>query len=129
MPATNRAGASVWSEVSSIPPLALLDLDSDFALGSAVAKPTVNAASEGVKLKKGWSLLKPARSQNVGIMLARFRMPPEAIRVAVVQMDDRELSIENLKAIKQNAPTTDEASNSIDSSIMRVLTLSSRRWS
>lgn len=105
----NHAGPSVWSDVSSIPPLSLLDLDLDFAVGSASPKPAIKR-TEGVKIKKGWSLLKPARSQNVGIMLARFKMPLEAIRNAVVQVDDRKLSIDNLKAIKHNAPTSDEVS-------------------
>lgn len=97
----------------SIPPLALLDLDRDFAVGSTSVKPVVKTEADGLKKKKGWSLLSQGRSQNVGIMLARFKMPPEAISDAVVQMDDRRLSIENLKAIKQNAPTTDEASQGV----------------
>lgn len=41
-------------------------------------------------------------------MLARFRFPHAQIRDALLQLDDGKLSIDNLIAIKQYVPTTDE---------------------
>lgn len=46
------------------------------------------------------------------IMLARLRLSHPSIRDAILHLDDSNLSIDNLKAIKQNAPTTDEVSQS-----------------
>lgn len=44
------------------------------------------------------------------IMLARLRMSHSSVREAILYLDDSRLSIDNLKAIKQNAPTPDEVS-------------------
>jgi hypothetical protein len=44
----------------------------------------------------------------LGVMLARLRMSHVAIRDAVLGMDDSKLSIDDLKALKQHAPTAAE---------------------
>lgn len=97
----------MWSELGSVAPLELPDLDLAFALGAPTVKPAAKV-KEGLQRKKGLTVLSQTRSQNVGIMLARFRMPHAAIRDAVLHVDDGKLSIDNLKAIKHHVPTTDE---------------------
>lgn len=49
-------------------------------------------------------------------MLSRFRLSHKVIRYAIVHIDDSKLSIDNLKAIKQNSPQTDEVSYFISQS-------------
>lgn len=44
-------------------------------------------------------------------MLARLRLPPAAIKEAIVRLDDIALSVDNLKAIKHYVPSEDEASS------------------
>lgn len=41
-------------------------------------------------------------------MLARLRLPPSAIRNAIVGLDDSALPVDSLKAIKHYVPTDDE---------------------
>ena len=41
-------------------------------------------------------------------MLNRFRMPPSAIRDALLTMDDGRLSVDNIKSLKQYCPLPDE---------------------
>lgn len=65
-------------------------------------------------------LLSPCLARNrrsplpriAAIMLARLRLPHAAIRDAILRLDDAQLSVDNLKAIKHNAPTSDEVSPS-----------------
>lgn len=58
--------------------------------------------------KKRISLIDMKRANNIGIMLARFRMPYAQIRAAVLQVDATILSMEKLQAMIQFAPLEDE---------------------
>lgn len=49
-----------------------------------------------------------ARSNNVGIMLARLRLTAKEIRQAIVEVDDDVLGVDDLEAIMRNLPTGDE---------------------
>jgi hypothetical protein len=51
-----------------------------------------------------------ARSNNVGIMLARLRMSPSKIVSAILSCDDDALSADDLAALARMLPTADEAS-------------------
>lgn len=41
-------------------------------------------------------------------MLSRFRISHTAIRDAILHIDDQRLSLDNLKSLRQYAPTVDE---------------------
>jgi diaphanous 1 len=49
-----------------------------------------------------------AKNCVVAIMLARLRMEHSAIRDAVLQIDDRKMTIDRLKPLKSFAPTAQE---------------------
>ncbi|GAO49290.1 FH2-domain-containing protein [Saitoella complicata NRRL Y-17804] len=48
------------------------------------------------------------RANTLAIMLARMRLPYPVIRESLLRIDDTKLSVENLKVIKQYAPTIEE---------------------
>lgn len=50
------------------------------------------------------------RSNNIGIMLARLRLPPETIRQIVWQADDSALDVDKLAMVARMIPTQDEVS-------------------
>ncbi|KAF9932468.1 hypothetical protein FBU30_008171, partial [Linnemannia zychae] len=54
------------------------------------------------------SLFSVNRANNIAIMLSRIKMTYPDIRIALLEILDDKLSIENLKAIKQYVPTGDE---------------------
>ena len=53
-----------------------------------------------------------ARSNNVGIMLARLKLPIPKIQQAVLAFDDETLTLDDLKALSKLLPTSDEVSPS-----------------
>ncbi|KAF9184379.1 hypothetical protein BGZ50_003756 [Haplosporangium sp. Z 11] len=58
--------------------------------------------------KKTVSLFSVNRANNIAIMLSRIKVSYPDIRIALMEILDDKLSIENLKAIKQYVPTSDE---------------------
>lgn len=105
-PIIDASAPSVWSELASAAPVDLTGLEDDFAFSSASETPASTPKAHMQK-SKTTSLLLPQRGQNVEIVLKRMRMPAEAIRAAVLAVDEK-LSIDTLKALKQQAPTSDE---------------------
>ena len=45
---------------------------------------------------------------TTGIMLARIRMSHAAIRDAILQVDDRKMTVDRLKSLRPSVPTRDE---------------------
>ncbi|KAF9438927.1 hypothetical protein BGZ76_002926 [Entomortierella beljakovae] len=68
---------------------------------------TANIAASTEK-KKPVSLFSVNRANNIAIMLSRIKLSYPDIRIAMMEISDEKLSIENLKAIKQYVPTSDE---------------------
>ncbi len=55
-------------------------------------------------------------TKNVSaIMLSRIRTPPSEIKKAILLMDDRVLSVDDLKAIERYTPTDDEVNRAFPS--------------
>lgn len=103
--AYQSASNTIWSAIDAID----IDLDNDeleqtFA---AETKQTSNAAATAPKAKVA-SLLPISRAQNIAIMLARMRMSHAAIRDAVLQIDDKKMTTDRLKALKPYVPSSDE---------------------
>ncbi|KAF9969444.1 hypothetical protein BGZ73_008202, partial [Actinomortierella ambigua] len=69
-----------------------------------------NGSSECPFGKIGLTLNPPPSSASfpVGIMLSRIKLPYSDIRLAILEILDDKLNVENLKAIKQYVPTNDE---------------------
>ncbi|GAA6056774.1 hypothetical protein JCM3770_006127 [Rhodotorula araucariae] len=101
-----RVGASVWLK-SDAAPLELVDLEKEFAIGPALGRE-LKTETKVKKNQATQTLLSESRARNVGVMLARMRLPHAVVRDALLQLDDAKLSVDNLKAIKHNAPTADE---------------------
>ena len=59
---------------------------------------------------KATNLLDPKVLQNVGIALAKFRLPPRDIRDAILAMDERVLSLDLVKSLHSLRPTAEDAS-------------------
>lgn len=91
-----------------MPSFDLSDLEAVFAVSSA------NAAEPKSKLapaqKAVTTVIGANRAQNVAIMLSRFRMSYQAIRHAVLAVDNSRLSVDNLMALRQYTPTSEEVS-------------------
>ncbi|KAI8600503.1 hypothetical protein EDD21DRAFT_376993 [Dissophora ornata] len=68
---------------------------------------SANVAATAEK-KKTVSLFSVSRANNIAIMLSRIKLSYPEIRIALMEILDEKLSIENLKAIKQYVPTGDE---------------------
>lgn len=54
------------------------------------------------------NLLDPKIQQNVGIALAKYRMPGAEIREAVLHMDEEKLDLEKVSSLRTHAPTPDD---------------------
>lgn len=61
------------------------------------------------------------RSNNIGIMLARLRLPPETIRQIVWEAEDEKLDIDKLGMVARMLPTHDEVSRIPKSSIWMLI--------
>jgi diaphanous 1 len=75
----------------------------------AEAKRKTAAAAAAAKPKE-INLLDPKTLQNVGILLAKLRMPATEIKEAVLAMDQHKLGLENVMALRALAPTSDDIS-------------------
>ena len=74
-------------------------------------KSKMGAAAGGPKRRKKRevvTLVDSKRSYNIGIALARFKMPPEAIRDALLQMDGAVLNEDRITTLLKCKPTSDE---------------------
>ncbi|KAF9585106.1 hypothetical protein BGW38_003868 [Lunasporangiospora selenospora] len=69
---------------------------------------TTTAAAAMKDKKKAVSLLNHNRANNIAIMLSRIKISYLEIRIALLEVQDDKLNIENLKAIKQYVPGNDE---------------------
>ncbi|KAI0307002.1 hypothetical protein B0F90DRAFT_1807716 [Multifurca ochricompacta] len=98
--------SSVWNDVPSDTPFLLGDLESTFALDSARDHPLQRASTA----KKAFvtTLLDITRANNIAIMLSRIKLTPVDIRKALLQVDDKVLSVDDLKAMERQTPTTEE---------------------
>eukprot|EP00002_Diphylleia_rotans_P009429 TRINITY_DN1964_c0_g1_i1.p1 TRINITY_DN1964_c0_g1~~TRINITY_DN1964_c0_g1_i1.p1 ORF type:complete len:1301 (-),score=299.88 TRINITY_DN1964_c0_g1_i1:450-4352(-) len=91
----------------------LEDLEVDFGdieeqFKSKVIEAKVPTSSQGGAKAAAVNLLDTKRSNNIGIMLARFKVPHIMIRQAILDLNEKALSVEDVKAILTQAPTTEE---------------------
>ncbi|KAF9359313.1 hypothetical protein BGX26_012598 [Mortierella sp. AD094] len=107
---TGTITQTVWKDICD-PSSDLGTIDLDYAeideLFCKNQTVSANVAATAEK-KKAVSLFSVSRANNIAIMLSRIKLTYPEIRVALMEISDEKLTIENLKAIKQYVPTSDE---------------------
>lgn len=72
-------------------------------------RPTTKSkASQKDRTGQVYTFIDPKRSQNIQIALSRFKMENDAIKQAVVEMDEKIFNIDTLSSFMDMAPTEDE---------------------
>ncbi|SPO39803.1 related to Diaphanous protein homolog 1 [Pseudozyma flocculosa] len=102
---------TVWSELPTTPINVAEEvdqLDDLFAVGAKAPPAAATKASASTNKKAPATLIDLTRAQNVAILLSRIKLPFPEIRAALLQMDENQLSVDNLKALKSCLPTTEE---------------------
>ncbi|KAG0026570.1 hypothetical protein BGZ82_009398 [Podila clonocystis] len=108
---TGTITQTVWKDICDpssdlgIVDLDYTEIDEIFCKNQAGASTTASAIADK---KKNASLLNVNRANNIAIMLSRIKLTYPEIRIALMEILDHKLSIENLKAIKQYVPGGDE---------------------
>lgn len=109
--------STIWENLSD--ENVKLDVDQ---LEALFCKAPVKASKEEKKVEKGQerakstekqkdvTLLDSKIQQNVGIALAKYRMPSNEIRKAIIRMDETRLDLEKLNSLRALAPTPDDIS-------------------
>jgi hypothetical protein len=98
---------TIWSKIDDE------NVDLDFgAFEGAFGKQTKKQSSSPKPKKpskpKKVSLVDPKRQQNCGIALARFRMPYEQIKRAIVDVDTQIINRDRVESLLKLLPTEDE---------------------
>ncbi|KAF9105603.1 hypothetical protein BGX27_009549 [Mortierella sp. AM989] len=107
---TGTITQTVWKDICDpTSDLGTIELDYE-EIDELFCKNRTVAASAAVApdKKKAVSLFSVNRANNIAIMLSRIKLTYPEIRVALMEISDEKLNIENLKAIKQYVPTSDE---------------------
>ncbi len=95
----------MWQEAGDIQ-FDLNDLELTFATDSTPTTPSQMANPR--KQLKVTTLLDMTRAKNIEIMLKRLKMGLPDIKRALLELNDAQLSIDDLKAIAKQLPTKDE---------------------
>lgn len=106
--------------------LDLKDLETTFTIGQSAISTSTQSVTSSLKKQSAATLLDITRAQNIGmkvvaiatrsrshfcdlgIMLARIKLPFADIRRALLQVDDQRLTVDELKSISKHIPTPDE---------------------
>ncbi|PWN41049.1 hypothetical protein IE81DRAFT_315743 [Ceraceosorus guamensis] len=111
----NALARTVWHDLPATSKIDLQidELDNLFALDKAAA-PTIAQAQIAVgrssaKKAAPATVIDPSRAHSVGILLARIKLTFPQIRQAILELDEERLSLDNLRALKNCLPTTEEA--------------------
>ncbi|KAG8880257.1 hypothetical protein FRB97_000969 [Tulasnella sp. 331] len=99
-----KVDSSVWSEIKTKGiQLDLKDLEATFSLaqGTLITSPIIasNAKKQGPS-----TLLDITRAQNIGKLARKLLLQ----KLAILRVDDQQLSLDELKAISKHVPTVDE---------------------
>lgn len=104
-PADRPDGLSVVDHTAMFP-----DLIADFEIAKSGALSKTNAPPTPIASRKVTkSLLDPKRSQNITIMLSKFRkIPPKAIAQAILELDTCAIEQSVVQAMIEQVPTIEE---------------------
>eukprot|EP01114_Cavostelium_apophysatum_P021014 TRINITY_DN7206_c0_g1_i1.p1 TRINITY_DN7206_c0_g1~~TRINITY_DN7206_c0_g1_i1.p1 ORF type:complete len:739 (-),score=147.03 TRINITY_DN7206_c0_g1_i1:81-2297(-) len=97
------------------------DLNDLFSLSPQAAKPTATK-------REVVNLLDLQRSNNIAIVLSRFKVPTSEIKRAITEFDESILSFDALVAIKSIIPTADEKKLLSNHKLSQALFRKSEKW-
>lgn len=100
--------ATIWSDLpKEILALDLLELEQTFSMAPIKAPASMDAV---LRRPQAITFLDITRSNNIGILLARFKLPISGISHAILNIDDDVLGLDDLKNLSRLLPTAEEVS-------------------
>jgi hypothetical protein len=99
---------SVWLKKELVQHLGDIQLDTEELENLFAAKKTEQKEQVTKKVVERITLIDPKKAQNAAIILGSMRLPYKEVRKAILQLDENKLAAENIKALKDLAPTADE---------------------
>jgi len=94
---------TIWGQAKDIIELEIEEFESQFA-----AKERIEKTSSVIEQKQAVSLLDPKRANHVGIILGKLKLENQLVKKAILEMDDKELNMEQIVAIGSCVPTSEE---------------------
>ena len=99
---------NVWNASSAqTPSVDLSDLEAMFRIDDNPSTTSQTPASPSKK-RNVTTLLDITRANNIGIMLSRIKLTFPDIKRCILEINDEKLSVEDLRAISKQLPTTEE---------------------
>jgi len=105
----NKIANTIWMKKDICKNLESVKLDTEELEKLFAKKASKSVESGGPKKPEKITLIDPKKAQNSAIVLGSMRMEFKAIRKAILSMDEETLTLEQIKALKDLAPTADEA--------------------
>ncbi|KAG6910997.1 hypothetical protein DXG01_006051 [Tephrocybe rancida] len=99
---------TVWNEAPSHLQFDMADLEATFIIDNFPATPSQTLSP--TKKQNVTTLLDISRANNVAIMLSRIKMGYADIRQALLDLNDNKLSVDDLRSISRQLPTSEEIS-------------------
>lgn len=98
--------ATIWNDLpKEILALDILELEQTFSMAPPKA-PASNKASS--RRPQAITFLDITRSNNIGILLAKLKLPIPRISQAILAIDDETLGLDDLKNLSRLLPTAEE---------------------
>ncbi|GLB34079.1 putative diaphanous FH3 domain contatinign protein [Lyophyllum shimeji] len=98
--------ATVWNDVPSSISFNMDDLEAIFVIDNAPSTPSQILSP--TRKQNVTTLLDITRANNIAIMLSRIKMGFPDIRQALLNLDDEKLTVDDLRAISRQLPTSEE---------------------
>jgi hypothetical protein len=101
---------TIWELIESEKALPNLNLEEveDLFGKKIIHKSFKRGAGPKTKTKQLVNLLELNRSQNICISLAKIKIPFSAIKIAILELDDSRLSVDNLRSLQSCCPSSEE---------------------
>jgi hypothetical protein len=124
--ASDEVQATIWSDLpKEILALDLVELEQTFSIAPAKATASKGASS---RRPQAITFLDITRSNNIGILLAKLKLPITNISHAILIIDDETLGLDDLKNLSRLLPTSEEVRPTTSLAARKALAnLSSRR--
>uniref|UniRef100_A0A0W0GB16 Putative FH2-domain-containing protein n=1 Tax=Moniliophthora roreri TaxID=221103 RepID=A0A0W0GB16_MONRR len=101
--------STVWNEDTSEIQFDLNDLEATFAIDNSPSSISQTSLSSLSKKQNLTTLLDITRANNIAIMLSRIKnLGLSEIRLALLELNDEKLTVDDLKAISKQLPTSEE---------------------
>jgi len=104
----NKVTGTIWIKKDICKNQEGVQLDTEELEKLFAKKAAKSLESTGPKKPEKITLIDPKKAQNAAIVLGSMRMDFKVIRKAILNMDEEKLTLEQIKALKDLAPTSDE---------------------